>query len=152
MLTLSSFPLQAPELCALYALDVPPSKVRAKIRTWFEANKNIKDLAVLDVLLHKGHVEYQETMNAWKQNPHVMKWFAEEEVSNACVRGGLLFESTPTDTFFPPSHLLLFARQRHPVSAAQTLSTLDYVALTLSALLSRSETGNLPRALLLKSG
>ncbi|KDN37655.1 NADH dehydrogenase, alpha subcomplex, subunit 6 [Tilletiaria anomala UBC 951] len=69
----------APEICALYALDVPPSKVRAKVRTWFEANKNIKDLAVVDVMLFKGHAEYQETMNAWKQIPHIMKWFREEE-------------------------------------------------------------------------
>lgn len=59
---------------------MPPSKIRAKVRTWFEANKDIKDLAVLDVLLHKGQVEFQETMNAWKQVPQVMKWFKEEEV------------------------------------------------------------------------
>ncbi len=72
-----------PQICALYVLDVPPSKVRAKIRTRFEANKNIKDLAVLDVLLHKEQVEFQETINAWKQTPHVMRWFKEEEVSSS---------------------------------------------------------------------
>ncbi|CAO1615942.1 unnamed protein product [Parajaminaea phylloscopi] len=69
----------APEICSLYALDVPPSTMRAKIRQKFEANKHIKDIAVLDVMLHKGRVDYQETMNAWKQIPHIMKWFAEEE-------------------------------------------------------------------------
>jgi NADH dehydrogenase (ubiquinone) 1 alpha subcomplex subunit 6 len=71
----------APEICALYALDVPPSTLRAKFRTKFEANSKINDLAVLDLLLFKGRIEYQETMNAWKQVPHIMKWFTEEEVS-----------------------------------------------------------------------
>lgn len=72
---------QAPEICALYALDVPPSTLRAKFRTQFEKNKTVKDLAVLDLMLLKAQQEYQETMNSWKQIPHVMKWFAEEEVS-----------------------------------------------------------------------
>lgn len=47
----------------------------------FEDKKHVKDLAVIDMLLFKGRIEYQETLNAWKQVPHVMKWFAEEEVS-----------------------------------------------------------------------
>ncbi|KAK0540239.1 ndufa6 NADH-ubiquinone oxidoreductase subunit [Tilletia horrida] len=69
----------APEICGLYALDVPPSLLRAKFRTQFEKHRHITDLAVLDVLLLKAQQEYQETMNAWKQLPQVMKWFAEEE-------------------------------------------------------------------------
>ncbi|PKI82993.1 ndufa6 NADH-ubiquinone oxidoreductase subunit [Malassezia vespertilionis] len=68
-----------PEICALYPLDVPPAMVRAKIRTMFERNRDIRDVAVLDVLLFRGYQEYQETLNAWKQTTHVMKWFAEEE-------------------------------------------------------------------------
>lgn len=72
---------QAPEICALYALDVPPSTLRAKFRTQFEKNKTVSDIAVLDLMLLKAQQEYQETMNGWKQVPHIMKWFAEEEVS-----------------------------------------------------------------------
>ncbi|WFD21648.1 ndufa6 NADH-ubiquinone oxidoreductase subunit [Malassezia equina] len=68
-----------PEICALYPLDVPPALLRAKIRTMFERNRHITDVAILDVMLHKGYQEYQETVNAWKQTPHIMKWFAEEE-------------------------------------------------------------------------
>lgn len=71
---------QAPEICALYPLDIPPAMLRAKMRTLFEQNRHVRDVAVLDVLLLKGQQEYQETMNAWKQTSHVMKWFAEEEV------------------------------------------------------------------------
>ncbi|KAK0565821.1 ndufa6 NADH-ubiquinone oxidoreductase subunit [Tilletia horrida] len=69
----------APEICALYALDVPPSLLRAKIRTQFEKYRGINDLAVLDVLLLKAQQEYQETINAWKQLPQIMRWFADEE-------------------------------------------------------------------------
>ncbi|KAI3625653.1 hypothetical protein CBS9595_001014 [Malassezia furfur] len=69
----------APEICALYPLDVPPAMLRAKMRTMFEQNRHVRDVAVLDVLLLKAQQEYQETMNAWKQTSHVMKWFTEEE-------------------------------------------------------------------------
>lgn len=57
----------APEICALYALNVSPSAVRLKIRQDFEKNRHIKDVKVINVLLHKNQQEYQETMNAWKQ-------------------------------------------------------------------------------------
>lgn len=57
----------APEICSLYALNVSPSSIRLKIRQDFERNRSIKDLAVINVLLHKNHIEYQETMNCWKQ-------------------------------------------------------------------------------------
>ncbi|WFC94221.1 ndufa6 NADH-ubiquinone oxidoreductase subunit [Malassezia brasiliensis] len=46
----------------------------------FEQNRHVRDVAVLDVLLLKAQQEYQETLNAWKQTSHVMKWFTEEEV------------------------------------------------------------------------
>lgn len=77
----------APEICALYALDVPPSTLRAKYRELFERNRHIDDLAVIDVLLHKGRVDFQETINAWKQIPHIMKIFAEVSpiAKNVCI-------------------------------------------------------------------
>ncbi len=61
------------DLRSLYALDVPPSTLRAKFRTQFEKKKTVKDLAVLDLMLLKAQQEYQETMNGWKQIPHIMK-------------------------------------------------------------------------------
>lgn len=72
----------APEIASLYALNVPPSTLRAKFRTWFERNRNVKDLAVIDLMLFKSRNELQETLNAWKQIPHIMNWFQEEEVSS----------------------------------------------------------------------
>ncbi|KAI9454240.1 hypothetical protein BJY52DRAFT_1205290 [Lactarius psammicola] len=62
----------APEICVLYALDVPPSAVRAVIRQRFERNRYVSDPKLVDILLHKSRQEYQETVNFWKQEPHVL--------------------------------------------------------------------------------
>ena len=65
-------PQKAPEICVLYALDVPASAVRAVIRQRFERNRHLSDPNLIDILLHKSRVEYQETMNFWKQESHVL--------------------------------------------------------------------------------
>lgn len=71
--------------------------MRAKIRTKFERYRHVTDVAVLDILLHKGHTEYQETMNAWKQAPHVMQWFREEEAPG--TYGPLTNHAAKPETF-----------------------------------------------------
>lgn len=63
---------QAPEICTIYALPVSPDFVRHAIRQRFDQNRHVTDLRVIDQLLLKGHQEYQETMNCWKQYDHVM--------------------------------------------------------------------------------
>jgi NADH dehydrogenase (ubiquinone) 1 alpha subcomplex subunit 6 len=63
---------QAPEICTLYCLNVPPSAVRAVIRQRFEKNRYVSDPKVIDVLVHKSRQEYQETVNFWKQESHVL--------------------------------------------------------------------------------
>jgi NADH dehydrogenase (ubiquinone) 1 alpha subcomplex subunit 6 len=70
-----------PEIVALFALNIPPSTLRAKFRELFERNRHVRDLSVIDVLLHKGQVDFQETINAWKPTSQLMKLFIEEEVS-----------------------------------------------------------------------
>ncbi|WVW80026.1 hypothetical protein I302_101999 [Kwoniella bestiolae CBS 10118] len=66
----------APDIVQLYALNVSPSLVRLKFRQDFERNRDtITDLSVMNIMLLKNQQEYQETMNAWKQEPHVMQWF-----------------------------------------------------------------------------
>jgi hypothetical protein len=45
--------------------------IRLKIRQDFEKNRDIADLGIIDMLLHKNQQEYQETMNCWKQEVSV---------------------------------------------------------------------------------
>ncbi|KAH8084908.1 NADH-ubiquinone oxidoreductase Complex1 subunit [Cristinia sonorae] len=62
----------APEIVSLYTLNVSPAYFRHVIRQEFEANRHVTDLKVIDVLLQKSRVEYQETVNCWKTVDHVM--------------------------------------------------------------------------------
>jgi NADH dehydrogenase (ubiquinone) 1 alpha subcomplex subunit 6 len=63
---------QAPEVVALYGLSISPSLIRQRIREEFERNRYIDDVRVIDRLILKWQQEYQETMNCWKQEPHIM--------------------------------------------------------------------------------
>lgn len=65
--------VQAPEIVNLYMLEIPTSAVRAKIRQEFERNRFVQQMQIVDVLLAKSNAEFQETMNYWKQTPHIMK-------------------------------------------------------------------------------
>lgn len=71
----------APEIVTLYAANLPATAIRAKIRQRFEQNKFVDDLQAVDVLLAKSYMDYQETMNAWKMDSHLMRMFNDEEVS-----------------------------------------------------------------------
>lgn len=70
---------QAPEIVNLYVLDMPVPAVRSKIRQEFERHRYINQLSVVDVLITKNNMEFQETMNYWKQIPQLMKYFRAEE-------------------------------------------------------------------------
>jgi hypothetical protein len=63
---------QAPEIVEIYGLDVSPAFIRHTIRQKFEANRYVHDVRAIDVMIHKGRVEYQETMNCWKQPDNVL--------------------------------------------------------------------------------
>ncbi|KAG6866320.1 hypothetical protein C0991_005787 [Blastosporella zonata] len=62
----------APDIVELYTLNVSPAVIRQSIRERFENNRYVTDARAIDVLLLKGRQEYQETMNCWKQNDHIM--------------------------------------------------------------------------------
>lgn len=56
----------APEIVQLYAVNFPASAVRAKVRQEFERNMLVDDLETVDILLLKGHQEFQEVRGcAW---------------------------------------------------------------------------------------
>ena len=46
------------------------------MRQRFEKNKYVDDLEVVDILLHKSYVDFQETINAWKMDNHFYNLFA----------------------------------------------------------------------------
>ncbi|KAI8381264.1 uncharacterized protein BYT42DRAFT_495048 [Radiomyces spectabilis] len=70
-----------PEIIKIHELNLPSAVVRAKIREEFEKNRYVEDIGVTDVLLAKGQMEYQETMNVWKQTNHIMNYFSKDEAA-----------------------------------------------------------------------
>lgn len=74
---------QAPEICSLYVLDVSPARIRYSIRQKFENNRSVTDLRAIDVLIHKSRQDYQETVNLWKQNDHILGLFLADEGQKA---------------------------------------------------------------------
>ncbi|KAL2678117.1 hypothetical protein IWX47DRAFT_873833 [Phyllosticta citricarpa] len=69
----------APEIQKMYTLGFPVSTIRTKIRQEFERHRYVQQLKTVDVLIFHSHSELQETLNFWKQHPHVLKYFTTEE-------------------------------------------------------------------------
>ncbi|KAJ1677129.1 ndufa6 NADH-ubiquinone oxidoreductase subunit [Spiromyces aspiralis] len=68
-----------PQIITEYHLPLPQAVIRQKIRDEFEKNRHVSHLGTIDVLIHKGQLELQETVNVWKQHSHVMKYFDKDE-------------------------------------------------------------------------
>ena len=67
----------------MYQLPKSVAELRTKMRQEFERHRYVSQLPVVDVLLFQCDAEYQETLNYWKQLPHVMKYFRAEEDPSA---------------------------------------------------------------------
>ncbi|KAK0100062.1 hypothetical protein ONS96_008000 [Cadophora gregata f. sp. sojae] len=72
-------PWQAPEIQTMYSLSIPVPALRTKMRQEFERHRYVNQIQVVDTLLFQSHAEYQETLNYWKQLPHILKYFRAEE-------------------------------------------------------------------------
>lgn len=72
----------AHEFANLYELDMPVASIRTKIRQEFERQRFVSDLEVNNVLYAKGQMEFQELMNFWKQQCHVMRYFDDQNAYN----------------------------------------------------------------------
>jgi NADH dehydrogenase (ubiquinone) 1 alpha subcomplex subunit 6 len=68
----------APEIQTMYSVPLPVSALRTRIRQEFERHRNVNKLDVTDVLITKATIDYQETMNYWRQATHIMSYFKEE--------------------------------------------------------------------------
>ncbi|PBP17724.1 NADH-ubiquinone oxidoreductase 14.8 kDa subunit [Diplocarpon rosae] len=73
----------APEIQTMYSLSITVPALRTKMRQEFERHRYVSQLPVVDTLLFQSHAEYQETLNYWKQLPHILKYFRAEEDPNA---------------------------------------------------------------------
>ncbi len=78
---------------------------------------------MLDLMLLKAQQEYQETMNGWKQIPHIMKWFAEEEVSCNDARSSLAAPAISTAILVAVLRVNLNARSSRRLTLCSSNST-----------------------------
>jgi NADH dehydrogenase (ubiquinone) 1 alpha subcomplex subunit 6 len=67
----------------MYSLNLPVSALRTKMRQEFERHRYVAQTPTVDVLLAKSDMEFQETMNYWKQLSHVLKYFTTDEPERA---------------------------------------------------------------------
>ncbi|KAG9000233.1 hypothetical protein FRB95_010549 [Tulasnella sp. JGI-2019a] len=62
----------APEMVTIHSLTIPPSLIRSRIRAEYERHRFVEDPKVLDILVQKSRQDFQEVMNAWGQESHIL--------------------------------------------------------------------------------
>lgn len=59
-------------MITIHGLTIPASVIRSRIRAEFEQARYVEDPAVIDILVQKNRQTFQEVMNAWAQESHIL--------------------------------------------------------------------------------
>ncbi|KAJ3162828.1 hypothetical protein HDU86_003802 [Geranomyces michiganensis] len=65
----------APDILEMYRMPYPVWKMRQRIREEFDKHSHVQNPQVIDILLFKGRNELIETLDQWKQDDHVQRFF-----------------------------------------------------------------------------
>ncbi|CAH8571490.1 unnamed protein product [Schistosoma rodhaini] len=60
------------------SVDLTVPVLHARLREEFRKNKDIKDLRIIDLLIHRWQNELLEVAHLWKSDTHVMDFFRED--------------------------------------------------------------------------